>query len=298
MTNLWEPVCGVYSSNGSFLPCIGWLVDLGNSSFFTTVFGALAGAFAGAWAAQRIATRSKLREELIKEIRSTNSALLLGQVIFNVAVTTKIEWSRTLQENFDEELEIFKKHGDDFVKHLSRPLNLETIKCAPMPIDQLSHLVLTEISSSTAAMRAFVQLQISTHSYAHAHGQRNALIKRFQDGDFQKPLRFEDMYFGETYKKITNTEYKDSLRSINKFNDDTIFYCLKMCESLYDHAAELKKRYKEITNAKITIQKLIVSPDLDPDVIPKDELYAGFLAGHINLQSPVAPPWWRLGKRS
>lgn len=294
MAGLWEPVCGVYSSTYSVLPCLDSLIDFSNSSFFTTAFGALAGAFAGAWAAQRIAVKNKLQDEISKEVRSTNSALLLGQAIFNIAISSKQNCSLPLKKGFDEDLAVFKKYGDEFGKNLTRPINLEGFSSPVMPIQELSSLVLTEISSSTKAVRALIHLQMAIDRYHNAQSKRNNLITVFQSETFPKPLRFQDMYFGESYKGITNTTYRDNITSISSSVDDMIFYCSKMCDYLYEHAVQLKDQYKEITKTKIQINKIGYSQSLDLSLIPKDELYTEWLAGHRTVNIPLRKRWWRL----
>lgn len=294
MAGLWEPVCGVYSSTYSVLPCLQSLIDFGNSSFFTTAFGALAGAFAGAWAAQRIAVKNKLQDEISKEVRSTNSALLLGQAIFNIAIACKRDCSLPLKKGFSEDLEVFSKYGDEFGQNLNRPINLEGYTISVMPIQELSSLVLTEISSSTKAVRALIHLQMAIDRYHKAQSQRHDLIRVFQSETFPKSLRFQDMYFGETYKGITDTSYRNNIESIGTSTDDMIFYCSKMCDYLYEHVVELKDQYRKITKTTIKINKLGYSPSFDLSLIPKDELYAEWLAGHKTVKNPLRKRWWQL----
>jgi hypothetical protein len=297
MASLWEPVCGVYSSTASVLPCLVWLENFGNSSFFTTVFGALAGASAGAWAAQRIAARNKLQEELLKEIRSTNSALLLGQAIFNVGLGSKVEGALPLKTAYDEEVQIFKENTDDFHDKLKGPVNLEKITCATMPISALHPLVLTEISSSAGAVRALLHLKIAIDSHLEALAHRNGIIDIFINNRIPKGLRFEDMYFGEPRNGVTHREYADSIRDIYKSADDILFYSKKMCEHLHHHATELSGKYKKLSKNKVIIGKLVIDSNINPSLIPGDESYAKWLAGYQPVQSAAAAPWWHLRRK-
>lgn len=280
MANLWEPVCGLYSSTASFFPCLGWLDHLGGSSLFTTVVGALAGAYAGAWAAQRIAAKNKLQEELLREIRSTNSALLLGQAIFNVGLSIKVHGALPLKTAYEEEVKILKENPEDFIEKLKGPLNLEKITCATMPISALYPLVLTEISSSVGAVRALLHLKIAIDSHLEALANRNGIIDLFINKTFPKGLRFEDMYFGEPCDGITHRGYPDSIRDIYTTADDIIFFSKKLCESLHLHAMELRGRYRRLSKNKVTISKLVIDPNIDPSLIPGDESYSKWAAGH------------------
>ncbi|AZD78736.1 hypothetical protein [Pseudomonas chlororaphis] len=294
MSNLWEPVSGVYWSTVPFLPSLGWLKSLGNSSFFTTVFGALAGAFAGAWAAQRIAARNKLQDELLKEIRSVNSAILLGQAIFNIALAIKVDGALPLKTAYDEEVKIFKENANDFQGKFKGELNLEKIRCATMPISALHPLVLTEISSSAGAVRALLHLKIAIDGHLEAHVSRNDLIDGFIRKEFPRGLKFEDLYFGQERDGVTHRAYADSIRDIYKTADDILFYSQKMCEYLHLHAVGLRLKYKKVSKEKIIIGKLIIDSRVDPNLIPREESYAEWLAGYQPYQNATEAPWWHL----
>lgn len=294
MASLWEPVCGVYTSTASFLPCLGGLENFDNSSFIITVVGALAGAFAGAWAAQRIAATKKQQEELLKEIRSANSAMLLGQAIFNVGMGSKMEGSLPLKAAYDEEVKIFKENPGNFHDKLKGPVNLEKVTCATMPMSALYPLVLTEISSSAGAVRALLQLKIAVDGHLKALDHRNGLIDIFIKKDFPEGFTFEAMYFGETRKGLTHTGYSDSIRDIYTTTDDILFYSKKLCEYLHQHAVELGRKYKKLSKNKVTIGRLVIDSSLDPNLIPGDELYTKWLAGYQADQKVPAARWWHL----
>lgn len=297
MASLWEPVCGVYSSSASFLPCLGWLENFGNSSFFTTVFGALAGAFAGAWAAQRIAAKNKLQEEMLKEIRSTNSAILLGQAVFNVGFGSKLGGSLPLKTAYDEEVQIFKENPADFPNILKRQVNLAKITCASTPISELYSLILTEVSSSTGAVRALLHLKMAIDGHLEAHAHRNGLIDIFERKTIPEGLTFADMYFGETRDGVAHRAYADSIRDIYQTADDMLFYSKKMCDYLHQHAIELRKRYKKVSRNKVTVARLIISSDIDPSLIPGDESYAAWLTGYQPAQNVSNTHWWHLRRK-
>lgn len=99
MSNLWEPVAGVYWSAVPLMSNLDLTRGFSGASFITTLVGALSGAFFGAWAAQRIAKSNKVQDDIIKEIRSVNAAIMLGQFIFNCAVATKKQCSEPLKKN-------------------------------------------------------------------------------------------------------------------------------------------------------------------------------------------------------
>lgn len=286
MANLWEPVCGVYSSTASVLPCLGWLTELGNSSFFTTVFGALAGAFTGAWAAQRIAVRSRRQEELIKEIRSTNSAMLLGQAILNISISSKIECALPLKEAFDEAYRSFKQNTDN-----TKALNLNKYTCVSMPIDALSSLMLTEISASSEAFRAFLYVQISINSYITTLARRNELVDIFRSEIGPSHPEFHTIYFGETHNGITNKAYRDSIEQIYDQCDDLIFYSNKMCLYLGEHAIHLKGEYEKLAKSKVAVARIELK-SVKPGLIPSDESYAHWLAAHRPFKKSAQVRWW------
>ncbi|WP_148053537.1 hypothetical protein [Pseudomonas brassicacearum] len=293
MENLWEPVCGLYSSTASLFPCLGWLNNFGNSSLFTTLFGALAGAYAGAWAAQRIAAKSKLQEELLREIRSTNSALLLAQAIFNIGLSSKVHSALPLKTAYEEEVKIFKENPEDFTEKLKGPVNLERVTCATMPISALHPLVLTEISSSVGAVRALLHLKIAVDSHLDALANRNGIIELFINKTLPRGLKFEDMYFGEPREGVTHRGYPDSIRDIYTTADDIIFFSKKLCESLHLHAMELRDRYRRVSKNRVTISKLVIDPNIDPSLIPGDDSYSKWVAGYQPTHTKVTVPWWR-----
>ena len=73
---------------------------------------ALAGAFAGAMAAQRIGDRSKQRDILLREIRSTNAAIVVSLTICNAGLALKKQFIKDIHETYTtkkKELEEFQK---------------------------------------------------------------------------------------------------------------------------------------------------------------------------------------------
>jgi len=82
-----------------------WTWGLLNSNFST----ALAGAAAGAYGAQFIAERNERQRRLLREIRSTNAAIIVAFSITNMFYALKRQYVKELKERFEKQ----KKDLDD-----------------------------------------------------------------------------------------------------------------------------------------------------------------------------------------
>ena len=72
-----------------------------NSPAFIAIVGAFAGAWAGAAAAQKIAEKIKGRDDLIKEMRVTNSAIVVCSAVCDSVIALKRQHVKALKEEYD-----------------------------------------------------------------------------------------------------------------------------------------------------------------------------------------------------
>jgi len=79
-----------------------------NSDFTIGLMGALAGSYAGATAAQKVIERNKGREELLKELRTTNAAIMASATICNTILGTKSQITKPLYEKFVQDRAAFQ----------------------------------------------------------------------------------------------------------------------------------------------------------------------------------------------
>jgi hypothetical protein len=298
MASLWEPVNGVFWSSAPLLPSIEWLTNLGNSSFFTTVFGALAGAFAGAWAAQRIAVRNKLRDELRKELRNTNAGIMLAIATANIAIGIKRQPVRELKKSYDADRERFRTH-------LSAGLNPETFACAPKlsnfpevlaPVDALQEVVLGGLSTTGRELSAVVQVTAAYGNLNNAMAKYNELIDRVKDGNLPEGATVLHLYLGLPYGDgISNRQFGGYIPAIAKYTDDAIFYSVKLIEDLQAHGAFYAEQHRKEFGGEAPSIGGIDPARADKDgLIPKDDEYASWIAGFKPM--PVKKRrWWRRG---
>lgn len=271
MADLWEASGGVFWSSPPLLPSVDFLRDFGWFPFCMTVVATLAGAFAGAWAAQRNSEKSKRIDYLKKEVQVSNRGIMLALSAINVALAIKKQYVRDLKEQYDSELARLDLHRNQrplpqepfhaiLMLHQLQPMNI--------PIEALQNVVMEQ--SSDKALRAVTSLSESVELLNNAIIRRNDLIEDFKSRRVPEGYTVDAMYFGLPVSGSTNKEYSSTVSGIYLYNNDVIFFSLKLCEYLREHALKVALKYKEISGATISVSQFDMSAAIDQGLFPND----------------------------
>lgn len=304
MAGLWEPVNGVFWSSAPLLPSMEWLGNLGNTSFFTTVFGALAGAFAGAWAAQRIASRVKLREELQKELRNTNAGITLALTTANLVLALKKQHVRDLKKSYNADCDRHKEHMQKGATWEERglfelSLNLLNYQVLTPPLGTLQEIVMGRLSTSGRALASVTSLADAFGNLNYVIAMRNELIERMKEGKLPDGAKGEHFYLGIPYAQgKTSGEYGTYVEGMASYTDDAIFFSLELCEDLLIHGKHIAEKHKKKFGGEAPE---VASIDLEQarkeDLLPMNEGYEGWRS---SFQSPKKETlyWWQWSKKA
>jgi len=302
MAGLWEPVNGVYWSAAPLLPNLEWIGNLGGSSFFTTVFGALAGAFAGAWAAQRIAERSKLREEWQREIRSVNAGVVLTSATCNLAYALKKQHIKALKESYDAECKSMHEHK--LAVAAGVPLGpfefapkLDSLHEISPPLDYLQDIV-GRLSNSGRALAAVTAVADAIRNLNNALNKRNELLERMKDEKLPAGAEVHHFYFGIPYAVGRgNNEYGGYVQALASYTDDALFFSIKLHDDLYQHGKGIAEKYRKKFGGDVPCVSYIDWQKADSEgLLPKDEEYSDWLSGYEVLPKKELQWWQRKGK--
>lgn len=246
MTDLWEPMSGVFWRVAPLMTDIGWSVDYG--ALFTSVVGALAGAGIGAWAAGYISERNKVREQLTKEIRDANAAIVLSLGVMNCGIALKKQHVKGLKEDYDAQRskcrDIIAKMAAGHPQTEIPQINLLELQEIAPPVAHLQDIVLSRLSTVGRALSAATALTDAVVNLNIILTRRNGLITRFKNNDFPPGASKEHFCFGLRYGNgQTNEEYGDSVNGISLYTDDVIFFGCVLCEDLIEHAKLLVERF-------------------------------------------------------
>nr|WP_314530875.1 hypothetical protein [uncultured Pseudomonas sp.] len=280
MASLWEPVSGVFWSSAPLIPSMEWLTNLGNSSFFTSVFGALTGAFAGAWAAQRIAERGKLREEMQKELRNINAGIALALSTVNLVLALKKQHLRDLKKSYDDDcarhkMYVQNKHTGQNAEAFELSLNLLNFQELSPPIATLQEIIMGRLSTAGRALATVTSLTDAFGSLNYSIAKRNELIERMKEGQLPEGAKAEHFYLGIPYAAgKTNNEYGSYINAMSEYLDDTIFFSLELCEDLQIHGRHIAEKYrKKFGGELLDVTTINLEQARKEDLLPMNEAY-------------------------
>lgn len=265
-------------------PLWGWIWDLINSNFAA----ALAGALAGALAAQRIADRTKQREELLREIRSTNSAIMLSFTVVNAGLALKNQYVRDLHSTYtkkkNELEEILKARATGGItprEPFEFQADFRSLQMPLVPIELLRSLVVEEISAPARGLTAAISLAGAAESLADTIARRNALIERYRALGPGSEAQLPAFYFGLPYGPgHVNVEYPDTIEALHRLTDDVIFFGAILGTDLIEHGNSLLAKYRK--NAKVKKEKIVTLDFSDArakGLMPDPAEYADWLKG-------------------
>lgn len=299
MAGQWEPVSGVFWSTAPLLPSLDWIWNLGNSSFFTTVFGALTGAFFGAWAAQRIAARAKLSDELRNELRSTNAGIMLAITSANLAFALKKQHVKALKESYDSDCKAFEVYRENQQLGKAQPPftlapRLDRLDVISPPITALQDIVMGKISTTGRAIISVTALSDAIGNLNGALTARNELLARIKEDRLPTGARIEHFYFGLHYAEgKTNQEFGGYVQALSLYTDDVIFYSVKLCDDLREHGLHVAEKHKKKLGGKLPeVSNFDWRKAEGQDLLPKDEAYESWLSGY-QPPSNKKRNWWQ-----
>lgn len=302
MTELWEPVNGVFTASASWLPSLDFSVDYW--SLFTTVIGALAGAWLGAWAAQRIAARHKLRDELQKEMRSTNAGIMLSHTITNLSYALKKQHIKKLKDNYDRDCLLFDLYKQGKANGAEKELfkispNLDRLEEVAPPISALQTIVMGQISTTGRAIASVIALADAIGNLNDTLRGRNNLLEKVKEDKLPQGAKIEHFYFGIPYAEgKANIEYGCYVQALWLYTNDIIFFSIKLSEDLREHGLHVVKKHKKNFRGDAPkVSDFDLSKAEQEGLLPKDEEYESWLSGFpVSPQKESISRWHRLKK--
>ncbi|MDD2121915.1 hypothetical protein, partial [Pseudomonas putida] len=131
-------------------------------------------------------------------------------------------------------------------------------------------------------------LSESTEPLNNAIARRNDLIEDFKNRRVPEGYSVEAMYFGLPVKGNTNKEYSSTISAIYLYNNDAIFFALKLCEYLREHALKTASKYKEISGSKIGVSEFDISAAKNQGLLPDDPSHTEWESSFTDDSSKIA----------
>ena len=258
-----------------------------NSNLTIAFVGGLTGAIGGALGAQYIAERMKRREERVREIRSTNAAIMTCFSICNAALMVKNQHVEPMRAEFDKQkadLEMFRQrkaagNSSDNQGHEMRA-DLRLFPAPVVPIDTLKTLVFERISVYGRPLALVSVLEQSLTGLAQTIAHRGRLVQRFQSGVIPME-RFAYHYFGlPQVSGETDQEYSDVVSAISSYTDDVAFFSSLLCQDLIKHGEQVRALVAKPSDMSVPkVSKADFSGPKAKGLLPSDKNYADWLAG-------------------
>lgn len=273
--------------------------DLFNSSFITSVAGALFGAFFGATAAQRIADRNKLHEQSRDQIRLTNTAISLVLASINSVLALETQHVDRLRKSFDENKATYdeaSKYQGEEQKEVVIHFDLETLDMPFVPADRLETLVLEKLNIARRAAGAVIMLKQSVLNLTSALNLRNDLIDAFK----RRGLSTEEimpLYFGLKRGGVLDQNYPSVIDAIYSYTKDVIFFSKILCDDLVASGRWQAERYaSDFRTEKPHINFANFSKAIDLGLIPSEDEYASWMSANVVHEPKPKPKRFSFGK--
>jgi hypothetical protein len=226
---------------------ITWIGEALSASFTIAFVGGLTGAVGGALGAQYIAERARRREELLRELRSTNAAIMVSFSICSSALALKHQHVRPMRELYAKhkhELEEFqrRKASGEIPPDAQFGLtaDMKTFPAPLVPVETLKSLVFERISAYGRPLALVAVLDQSLAGLKQAVERRDTLVQQFSNGAVPKEV-FAHFYFGLKQKSgDTNQEYPDVVDAIYSYVDDVAFFASMLSGDLVKHGEEVR----------------------------------------------------------
>lgn len=277
MPNQWEPILELYWRTAQLLPEFGWSADYG--LLLTTIIGVLAGTVIGAWVAGYIKEKNKIREQITKEIRDTNTAIVLALAITKCAINLKRKHNKSLEENYysarGRNFEIIARVQAGLPQNEAAQINLVKLDPIAPPTPLLLDIVFSRISASGRSLTVVSELNDAITNLNTVLKTRSELIAKFKKNDLLPHVTEEYFYLGLRHTNgQTDEEYLDSIVGISNYTNDVIFFGSILCDDLRDHAKLLVTSFnKKRLGTPPDIKEFDLSVALEEGWIPSSENY-------------------------
>lgn len=294
---LWEPVHGVFTASPSWLPAMDFWDKFDWFPFIMTAAAAfitaLVGAKVGASAAQKIAKKAKRIDELTAEIRAVNTGITIGMAILNAALSSKSQYIKPVKVRYEAEREKFQAAVKAGTGEAVLVIDRLKFLHVSMPTGDLQQLVMHKISSSGLALRAALALMDSDTRLGEAINHRNNLLDRFSKEDLPPGFSLADLYFGTAVAGGHNKEYRSTLDAVCSYNDEVIFFSLKLCKDLEAHGQVLVKEIKQLSDEPVGIITVNEEAAYRTGLVPSTREFESWLGGYKEVHAPRPPrKWW------
>lgn len=258
MTDLWEPISGVYTATAPMLPWLASIPSIDVAGWGNAVISAGFGAGIGAWMAGRIARSAKLREELLAELRSIDVAITLCASVIDVAGALKKQHILELLRKYESDLKRFDLYtaSEKPVEPFSLSINHLRLQTIAPPITELQSLILKDVSISPNGVKAMISLTDSVGNLNGMIDAYNALLEMFRSGGLPAGFAPGHYYLGLPVAGVTNNEYGSAVRAIATYADDTLFFAYKLANCITSQGFKVRDRYKELSGEKLIIRRL------------------------------------------
>lgn len=284
-TQLTNIIASVFGAVSGFL----------NSSFLVAFVGGLTGAVGGALGAQHIVERSKLRDELVKELRNTNAAIMVGFSIVNAALALKNQHVHPMCEKFFQDkaaLETFKaqRAAGQVPKDTQYPFvaDLRSFPAPNIPIETLKTLLFEKISSHGRPLALASVIEQSLVGLTTAILRRDSFAERMLSGAIpsgQVPY----YYFGLPLPNGTNQEYPDLVKVISSYLDDLAYFTALLCQDLTVHGELIREAFtKKFRKDAPKVTTVDFSGPRKTGLIPPDTEYGDWLKAFAGSGSKEA----------
>lgn len=260
-----------------------------NSVFFTAIAGSFAGALAGAYGAQRIAEKAKYRDQLIKEIRGTNTAIMLAFGICNSLLSMKKQHVKSLKEDFDtqktalldykhkRELGLISKDQEFYYK-----ADFQTLSLPPLPTDILQTQVFEKLSLVGRPISLTTTLSQTVHSLSSSLAMRNQQIETYKANKGASPAE----YFGLPLDGQINEIYPSLINAIYQQTEDGIFFSHLLCQDMIEHGNKIVELFNNnFKKGAPTISKTDFSKAEKLGLMPNADNYADWFT--VFAQNPT-----------
>ncbi|MBB3381549.1 MULTISPECIES: hypothetical protein [unclassified Rhizobium] len=273
------------------------LTDLLSGALQSTAFNNLAlgafGAFFGAWGAQAVISSGQRRQLVVAELNSINAALNLCFSICNVYGSQKKQHALPMLESIEKiraERDAIAEKNKVLSAPLSlvlqSPLDLRTISPVKTPIELLERLVFEKIAMQGRGLAAFNALVGAVHNLNAAIDFREALLIDFKRQNLPSDQSIP-FYLGDRNSVgHSDTRYPDSVKAINLYASDCIFFAKTLAEDLSRHGAAVRKKHSSwFRDSLPKLSEMDLSPMLKAGLLPPDKDYENWLAGFPKEQS-------------
>lgn len=299
MTELWEPINGIYTATAPLFPLASKL-HLLEAEWPSALVSAGFGAGVGAWMAGRIAERAKLRDILLAEIRSIDVAITICISIIDVGGSLKNQYVLKLLKEHESNRKRFAEHITSERRGSPFPLKIERQKLQKIepPIAELQSLVFKNMNISPNGVKSMIALADAIANLNGIIDSYNKLLEDFKTGNLPPGFTAAHYHLSIPVEGTVNNEYDSAVRGIANYTNDVIFFAKKLAECLTPQGNRISQRYEKISGEKLKTRKIELLSG-NGKLIPSDEEYVQWMKGwEIDPKNTIVrKKWWNLRRK-